>query len=84
MLLKHKCYFLHQRYYRYIVLASTICLFLTIVIYKAVPNLLNPFMRLMVHFTFVMMLADVSKLVVEWKPDLNTNIPKVCTSLGTL
>ena len=78
------------RFYKYINLASSICLLLISIVYTILQNKLKSSSKLILHFLFSMMLANVSTLVSKWQNDhgvLNrldgTNLAlKICSFLG--
>ena len=72
------------RYHKYISLSSCICLGLTFLPYLILQNKLKISSKLILHYLFAMMMANVATLVTEWKHDSDWNkiTPEFCTFWG--
>jgi hypothetical protein len=70
-----------SRFYPYILIASSICLFITLIIYTAYPKLLNHYTRIMRHFTLSMMLAFIILSINQLTPVANYSM-NLCRLFG--
>ena len=70
------------RFYPYIMLVSCMLLLVTLVMYSAIPKLLNHYTRLMRHYVVAIMMAFSCMAVSHLKEDLTNTNPGACKFLG--
>ena len=76
-------FILNFRYYPFIMMTSSFFLFLTVLIYTAVPTLLNPYTRIVRHYSVNLMLAFIILAATYLKEDALLNHYRgTCSMIG--
>lgn len=73
-------------FYPHILIASSVCLFITLMIYTIFPKLLNHYTRLMRHYTLSMMCAFILLSInqLTYLGSFSPNLCKVSGEISTL
>ena len=73
---------LFSRFYPYIMLLSCLFLLITLIIYSAIPKLLNHYTRLMRHYVVTIMVAFVVLAIQNLVGNLTETEPGACKFYG--